>query len=118
MVITIIGRVLDYLANRRLSDPLSFPEAAQRLHSWPGPCLGGASRPEHLSARSGRSSDRRPAGLVPAEGRVARRVNHALIDRLIHSAQARPSRRRRSTVHSDLCDKRGSHTSPGNYSYL
>ena len=43
---------------------------------------------------------------------MARRVNHALIDRLIHFAQARPSRRRRSTVHSDLCDKRGSHKSP------
>ena len=39
---------MDPLASHHLSAPLSFPEAVQRLHGWPGPCLGGASRPERL----------------------------------------------------------------------
>jgi hypothetical protein len=43
MVTMVMCGVLVTVANRRLSAPLSFPEAAQRLHSWPGPCLGRAS---------------------------------------------------------------------------
>ena len=73
MVITIKVRVLNTLANHRLSASLSFPEAAQRLHSWPGPCLGVASRPEHLSTSSGWSGDRRPAGLLAASQHPGRR---------------------------------------------
>ena len=47
-----------------------------------------------------------------AEGRAARRVYHALIDRLIEEgAAARPSRRRMTTVHGDLYDKQGNHKS-------
>ena len=42
------------LASRHLSAPLSFTEADQRLHDWPGPCLGGASLPERLGTSSGR----------------------------------------------------------------
>jgi hypothetical protein len=44
--------VLVTVANRRLSAPLSFPEAAQRLHSWPGPCLGRASTVEESLRQS------------------------------------------------------------------
>ena len=41
MVTTNYVRVLFPLGNRRLCAPLSFPEASQRLHSWPRLCLGG-----------------------------------------------------------------------------
>ena len=68
MVTMVMCRVLVTVANRRLSAPLSFPEAAQRLHSWPGPCLGVASRPGHLNHELTRSVRR------PPPGRVARSI--------------------------------------------
>ena len=73
MVTMVMCRVLMTVANRRLSAPLRFPEAAQRLHSWPGSCLRRASRSEYLSTSSGRSGDRRPAGLLAASQHPGRR---------------------------------------------
>ena len=95
------------LAHRGRADDQLAPPAKWTVCSSSNRAAGDSQPPAH---RLGTTQD--PAGDVPAEGRVARRVNHALIDRLIHFCQARPSRRRRSTVHSDLCDKRGSHKSP------
>ena len=97
------------LAHRGRADDQLAPPAKRTVCSSSNRAAGDSQPPAH---RLGTTQD--PAGDAPAEGRVARRVNHALIDRLIQFfwAPARPSRRRKSTVHSDLCDKRGSHKSP------
>ena len=97
------------LAHRGRADDQLAPPAKRTVCSSSNRAAGDSQPPAH---RLGTTQD--PAGDAPAEGRVARRVNHALIDRLIQflGRGPRPSRRRKSTVHSDLCDKRGSHKSP------
>lgn len=104
MVTMVMCRVLMTVANRRLSAPLSFPEAAQRLHSWPGSCLRRASRSEYLSTSSGRSGDRRPAGLLAASQHPGRRGAAASRDPrgLLCGLHAGPHRPQHRPVLGDL----------------
>ena len=80
------------LAHRGRADDQLAPPAKRAGCSSSNRAAGDSQPPAH---RLGTTQD--PAGDAPAEGRVARRVNHALIDRLIQflGTGRRPSRRRK-----------------------
>ena len=90
-----------------LTTSLHRPPNGHLLEQQPGGGRLPAARPPPGDYPGPR---RRCAGGGPC-GPVGGSRAHRPVDP-VQGATARPSRRRRSTVHSDLCDKRGRHKSP------